>query len=136
MDYRITVDRKMCLIADRPTGRRIGTGIRRRGLWYMDREELGQTGSPVFAAIVEERESVAMKHHCRMGHVSFDKMFKLFPDVMHGVDKNKLKCDACEFAKHTRTSYVRDLEVYPHSCLFTRMCGQVRWCRLVVQSIL
>uniref|UniRef100_A0A453HZB9 GAG-pre-integrase domain-containing protein n=1 Tax=Aegilops tauschii subsp. strangulata TaxID=200361 RepID=A0A453HZB9_AEGTS len=43
-----------------------------------------------------------MKHHCRMGHVSFDKMFKLFPDVMHGVDKNKLKCDACEFAKHTR----------------------------------
>uniref|UniRef100_A0A8R7PEX6 Integrase catalytic domain-containing protein n=1 Tax=Triticum urartu TaxID=4572 RepID=A0A8R7PEX6_TRIUA len=100
VDCRITVDRKMCLIVDGPTGRRIGTGIRRRALWYMDREGLGQTGNPVFVAIVEERESVAMKHHCRMGHVSFDKMFKLFPDVMHGVDKNKLKCDVCEFAKH------------------------------------
>ena len=106
VDCRITVDRRMCLIEDIPTGRRIGAGIRRRGLWYMDREGLGQMGSPVFAAIVEERESVAMKHHCRMGHVSFDKMYKLFPGVMHGVDKNKLKCDACEFAKHTRSSYV------------------------------
>uniref|UniRef100_A0A453JWF1 GAG-pre-integrase domain-containing protein n=1 Tax=Aegilops tauschii subsp. strangulata TaxID=200361 RepID=A0A453JWF1_AEGTS len=92
----------MCLLTDRPIGRRMGTGIRCRGLWYMDREGLGQMGSPVFAAIVEERESGAMKHHYRMGHVSFDKMFQLFPDVMHGVDKNKLQCDACEFAKHTR----------------------------------
>lgn len=30
----------------------------------------------------------------------------MFPDVMSGVDKNKLKCDACEYAKHTRTTYV------------------------------
>lgn len=35
---------------------RIGTGIRHRGLWrYMDCEGLGQMGSSVFAAIVEER---------------------------------------------------------------------------------
>lgn len=43
--------------------------------------------------------------HCRMGHLSFDKMFKVFPDVTCGADKDKLFCDACEFAKHTRTSY-------------------------------
>jgi hypothetical protein len=41
-----------------------------------------------------------------MGHVSFDKMYQIFPDVMRGVDRSKLKCDACEYAKHTRTSYV------------------------------
>jgi hypothetical protein len=45
-------------------------------------------------------------HHCRMGHVSFDKMYQVFPDVMSGVDKCKLHYDACEFAKHTRSSYV------------------------------
>lgn len=33
-------------------------------------------------------------------------MFKVFPDVTCGVDKEKLFCDACEFAKHTRTFYV------------------------------
>ena len=38
--------------------------------------------------------------------MAFDKMYKVFPDVMCGVDKSKLKCDACEYAKHTRTSYV------------------------------
>ncbi|WVZ55206.1 hypothetical protein U9M48_005899 [Paspalum notatum var. saurae] len=37
---------------------------------------------------------------------SFDKICKVFPDVMSGVDKNQLFCDACEYAKHTRTSYV------------------------------
>ena len=54
----------------------------------------------------EGKETMAMIHHCRMGHISFDKMYKVFPDVMRGVDKNKLKCDACEYAKHTRASYV------------------------------
>ena len=33
-------------------------------------------------------------------------MYQIFPDVMSGVDRSKLKCDACEYAKHTRTSYV------------------------------
>src|SRR5664279_2577170 len=41
-----------------------------------------------------------------MGHVSFDKMSRIFPDVMCGIGKGKLFCDACEYAKHTRTSYV------------------------------
>ena len=38
--------------------------------------------------------------------MAFDKMFRVFPDVMDEVDKTKLCCDACEYAKHTRTSYV------------------------------
>jgi hypothetical protein len=41
-----------------------------------------------------------------MEHLSFDKMSKVVPDVMCGVDKNKLVCGACEFGQHTRTSYV------------------------------
>uniref|UniRef100_A0A453P4V8 GAG-pre-integrase domain-containing protein n=1 Tax=Aegilops tauschii subsp. strangulata TaxID=200361 RepID=A0A453P4V8_AEGTS len=92
----------MCLIQDRLTGRGMGTGKRRRGLSFRDREGLGQIGSFVFVAIVGEKESLVTKHHCRMGHVLFDKTYKLFPDVMNGVDKNKLKCNVCEFGKHTR----------------------------------
>jgi hypothetical protein len=38
--------------------------------------------------------------------MSFDKRYLAFPDVMCGVDRNKLKCDACEYVKHMRTSYV------------------------------
>jgi hypothetical protein len=49
---------------------------------------------------------MVMLRHCGMGHLSFDKMSKISVEVMCGVDKNKLVCDACEFRKHTRTSYV------------------------------
>lgn len=59
------------------------------------------------AATATEKEALAMIHHCRFGHVSFEKMKKAFPDVMNGLDKTKLRCEACEYAKHTRTSYVR-----------------------------
>lgn len=38
--------------------------------------------------------------------MSFDKMYKVFPDMMKGVDKEQMRCDACEFAKHTRTVYL------------------------------
>jgi hypothetical protein len=38
--------------------------------------------------------------------MSFDTMSKIFPEEMKNVDKGKLVCDACEYGKHTRTSYV------------------------------
>lgn len=53
----------------------------------MDRGGHGQIGSSVFAVVADERENIAMIHHCRMGHMSFDKMNRVFPDVMHGVDE-------------------------------------------------
>jgi hypothetical protein len=33
-------------------------------------------------------------------------MNRVFPKVMHEVDKKKLKCDSCEHVKHTRAIYV------------------------------
>jgi hypothetical protein len=106
LDCLITLDKGMCLIQERLSGRRIGSGTRHRGLWYLDREGLGQTVNSGLTVVSEGKEVMAMIHHCRMGHVSFDKMYKAFPEVMSGVDRNKLKCDACEYAKHTRISYV------------------------------
>ena len=44
--------------------------------------------------------------HCRLGHMSFDTMCRAFPNIMIKVDKRKLMCDAFEFGKHTRASYI------------------------------
>jgi hypothetical protein len=55
---------------------------------------------------MEGKEASVMLLHCRMGHLSFDKICTMFPNIMCGMDKSKLFCDAYEFAKHTRTSYV------------------------------
>jgi transposase InsO family protein len=96
----------MCSIQERVTSRKLGTGTRHSGLWYMDRSVPSEDGNQGLVAVTEDKETRALIHHCRMGHVSFDKMYQIFPDVMRGVDRSKLKCDACEYAKHTRTSYV------------------------------
>jgi hypothetical protein len=45
-------------------------------------------------------------HYYQMGYMAFDKMFEGFLDLMNGVYITKLSYDACEYAKHTRTSYV------------------------------
>jgi hypothetical protein len=72
----------------------------------MDREGTNEALCTMLAVRIEEKEATVMLLHCRLGHLSFDKISKVFPDVMCGVDKNKLFCDACEYAKHTRTSYL------------------------------
>jgi transposase InsO family protein len=99
------LDWKMCLIQERLTRERLGTGTRCNGLWYMDREVTSNAVCNVLAATVGE-EAMVMLQHCRMRHLSFDKMSKVVPNVMCGVDKTKLVCDAREFGKHIRTSYV------------------------------
>jgi len=56
----------------------------------MDRDGANDNLCPVLAATMGEKESMVMLLHCRMGHLSFDKICKAFPDVMCGVDKTKL----------------------------------------------
>jgi len=48
LDCRV-LDRTMCLIQEKPKGRKLGTGIRHRGLWYMDRGVLEPKVMAVFA---------------------------------------------------------------------------------------
>ncbi|XP_052140004.1 uncharacterized protein LOC127759822 [Oryza glaberrima] len=84
---------------ERGTGRRIGTGVRRNGLWYINNEEVG------LAAVAGNAEEIILLH-CRLGHPSFDNVSKLYPILFNGVNKSRLVCDACEFGKHTRTPYV------------------------------
>ena len=106
LDCRVILDHEGCLIQERRTGKYLGTATRHSGLWYMDRKGTNEALCSVLAAAMGEKEASVMLLHCRMGHLSFDKICKAFPNIMCGVDKSRLFCDACEFAKHTRTSYV------------------------------
>jgi len=103
MDCRVTLDRENCLIEDRKTGRMLGSGIRRNGLWFLDR----RTDKSCTALVVtSEEEAKVILQHCRLGHMSFETMCKASPNIMSKVDKSKLVCDACEFGKHTRAPYI------------------------------
>jgi hypothetical protein len=102
LDCRVTLDHESCLIQERRTGKHLGTTTRHSGLWYIDCERTNDALCFVLAATMEGKEASVMLLHCRMGHLSFDKICKVFPNIMCGVDKSKLFCDACEFAKDTK----------------------------------
>jgi len=106
MDCRVSFDRDHCIIQERKTGKELGTGIRYGGLWYLDRKDDGRSMGVALASSMNEDEAKVMLQHCRLGHLSFDTMIKVFPEVMSKVDRRKLVCDACEYGKHTRSTYV------------------------------
>jgi hypothetical protein len=50
----------------------------------MDHEGTNGTICTMLATRMEEKEVAVMLLHCRLGHLSFDKICKAFPDVMCG----------------------------------------------------
>ena len=73
-------------------------------------EKVGVGGSEISA------EDVLMLHHQRMGHTSFSVLSRLYPALFESANKQKLVCDACEFGKLTRSSYVSS--GHRSSCVF------------------
>ncbi|WVZ50418.1 hypothetical protein U9M48_001671, partial [Paspalum notatum var. saurae] len=106
MDCRVSLDCENCLIQERKTGKRLGTGVQHNGLWFLDRRKTDEAICLALTTVASEEEAKVMLLHCRLGHISFDVMSRMFHDEMCKVDKRKLVCDACEFGKHTRASYV------------------------------
>jgi GAG-pre-integrase domain len=107
----ITFDIPKMIFQEKRTGQRLGTGTWRSGLWYLNRERMnsalismvemvGVGGSEMSA------EKILMLDHQRMSHPSFNVLSRLYPSLFEKVDKSKLICDACEFGKLTRSSYV------------------------------
>jgi hypothetical protein len=86
INYRIIVYRYNCIIEERESGRRLGVGVRHKGLWYLDRHE------------IDDALCTALQH-CQLGHMSFDTMSKIFCEEMKNVDKRKLVYDACEYKR-------------------------------------
>ena len=95
----VTFDETSCVFQERRTGRKIGTGVRHNGLWFISHEE------SALKATVEGDGKEILLHHCRLGHISFENLSRLYPMMFKGVDKSRLVCDACELGKHTRSTY-------------------------------
>jgi hypothetical protein len=102
-----TFDETSCTFQERGTRRRVGTGVRSNGLWFVNHEELA------FAAAAKGDVMAILLLHCRLGHVSFESLNRQYPAMFSGVDKRKLVCDACELGKHTRSTYP---SIGLHSC--------------------
>jgi transposase InsO family protein/copper chaperone CopZ len=95
----VTFDENTCVFQEKGTGRRIGTGVRRDGLWFIGHEE------SALRAVAERDVKEILLLHCRLGHISFETLRRLHPAMFKGVDKSRLVCDACELGKHTRSIY-------------------------------
>jgi GAG-pre-integrase domain len=99
LNCTVLFDKNVCIFYERKTGRKIGTGVRRDGLWYVDREIV------LFAIDVNEGHEEVMLQHHRLRHLSFDSLNKFEPELMNKVDRQKFFCDACELGKQTRSTY-------------------------------
>jgi hypothetical protein len=62
----VLFDEDSCVFQEKRTGKRIGTGIRRNGLWYISQEDS--------ALAVKGVEQDILLHHCRLGHPSFENL--------------------------------------------------------------
>jgi hypothetical protein len=124
----VTLNKFGVVIQERQMRQMVGSGTRRKGLWYVDKRVQPKLE---YAATMVDKEKRAMIHHGRMGHASFDKMSTIFLDVMCLISKGKLTCDACEYAKHMRASYVSKglRSISPFMLVLIQMYGLTLWCQ-------
>ena len=64
----VTFDENSCVFQERGTGRKIGTEVRRNGLWFISHEESALT------AAAEGDVKKILLLHCWLGHVSFESL--------------------------------------------------------------
>lgn len=101
----VSFDIPKVIFQEKGTGRQLGTGTWRNGLWYLDKEGMESALASLVGAD-KGAEAELLLQHQRMGHSSFSVLSILYPLLYEKADKQKLVCDACEFGKHTRSSYV------------------------------
>lgn len=91
-----------CIFQELGTGKILGTGTICEGLYYLN----GCMSTAVAATLSMSPTDEFLILHRRLGHIPFMKLGQLYPSLYGKVDKGKLVCDACEFGKHIRSSYL------------------------------
>lgn len=91
-----------CIFQELGSGRKLGIGSMHDGLYYLDKEV-----SPSVAAVLSSSplEEFLLQHR-RLGHISFAILGQLYPELFNKVRNYNLSCDACQFGKQTRSSYM------------------------------
>jgi transposase InsO family protein len=93
------------MFQDLDSGRVLGTGTEHDGLYYLDNASTPLAFNTKNATSTDE----LLLLHYRLGHPSYQSLSRMFPSLLESCRKEKLVCDVCELAKHTRTNY-------PSSC--------------------
>jgi transposase InsO family protein len=93
-------DPTCCAFQEIGTGRLLGTGTVRDGLYYLD-----QGSDEVALATCMSPSQELYLYHCRLGHLSFSTLSRIYPSLFSSCHRESLVCDACELAKHTRGTY-------------------------------
>jgi GAG-pre-integrase domain len=105
----VSFDIPKVIFQEKGTGRRLGTSTWHSGLWYLDKEGMDSALSSMVersGGVGSSVEDLLLLHHRRMGHPYFSLLSRLYPSLFEKANKEILVCDACEFDKHTRSSYV------------------------------
>jgi hypothetical protein len=98
---------ELCVFQELKTGKILGTGIEDEGLYYLD-----DASTPLsLAATCPSPTDELLLIHRRLGHLSFCVLSRMFPLYFATCYKDKLVCDLCELAKHTRTTYPSSNEI-------------------------
>ncbi|XP_073103833.1 uncharacterized protein [Elaeis guineensis] len=103
LDCAVTFFKTHCVFQEPKTGRKLVTGIMRNGFYYLEggvSEGYSETSLTVSSS---QKEDLLLQHR-KLGHLSFTLLARIFPTVFETY-KEKLVCDACELAKHTRSTY-------------------------------
>jgi GAG-pre-integrase domain len=90
------------IVHELKTGNVIANGKRNEDLYRL---EQGSSILDVKAYFTGNPEMKMILWHHRLGHMSFSDLERIFPDLFKKYSRSELVCDACEFAKHTRTTY-------------------------------
>ncbi|XP_073102506.1 uncharacterized protein [Elaeis guineensis] len=85
-------------------GRKLGTGIIHNGLYYL-KGGVSRGYSKISLTVSSLQEEDLLLQHRRLGHLPFTLLAHMFPTIFESYNKEKLVCDACELAKHTRSAY-------------------------------
>lgn len=72
-------------------------------LYYLEENQQSQA---LHTSISQANKSVAWLWHRRLGHLSFNYLRKLKPNLFLNVKDNDFKCGVCELAKSKKNSYI------------------------------
>ncbi|GJU66617.1 putative RNA-directed DNA polymerase [Tanacetum coccineum] len=92
-----------CVFQDMTTHQILGYGTRWGRLYYLEENHQIQAHH---TRISQANKSMAWLWHLRLGHLSFNYLRKLKPNLFLNIMDSDFKCDTCELAKNKRISYV------------------------------
>ena len=95
----------MCEFQALNSGKTIGNTEMSAGLYLLRAKALGKQSQKIScAASTQNKDSIVMLWHYRLGHPNFMYLKKLFPNLINK-DSAYFQCEVCQLSKHSQNSY-------------------------------